>query len=169
MLILDYDSNGFLQPTVEILDIFGAKNVEAMRYSGEIWRFFTPVLLHKNLIELLANILLSCMFGSRLEPMIGNGRMAVLYVFSTFGGILLSCLTSSASVATGKLVVMGILGGTLGWFYLNWRAMANPRSAMIQVIFTSVFIFFFIIFGGADFGSLFGATITGGLTGLTTF
>lgn len=105
--------------------------------------------------------------------MIGPSRMALVIVFSTFGGVLLSCLTSSTNVASGSLAVLGILGATLGWFFLNWRAMAHERARWIQVIILSIMIFLLVAIGVSsattDFASHVGAVIYGCHTALAVF
>jgi membrane associated rhomboid family serine protease len=51
------DDTGFLAPSLDTLITFGAKYPYLMRYSYEIWRFFTPLLLHADLLHLVANLI----------------------------------------------------------------------------------------------------------------
>ena len=45
-------SNQFLGPNIEILDKFGDKNPYKMRYDYEVWRFFSPMILHAGFLHI---------------------------------------------------------------------------------------------------------------------
>jgi rhomboid protease GluP len=53
-----------------------------MRYRFEMWRFFTPLFLHGNLMHLVSNIMTQLMIGSSLEADIGGLKFFFMYMCS---------------------------------------------------------------------------------------
>ena len=78
---------------------------------GEWWRVVTAGFLHFGLLHIAMNMLLLYQLGNLLEPVVGRGRFALLYLASLVGGscgaVLLSpnALTGGASGA-----VFGLMG-----------------------------------------------------------
>ena len=61
---------------------FCEKDPYKMRYQEELWRFLTPVFVHKNLVHIVANLTFQVVLGSFLENSIGLRKFVILY-FST--------------------------------------------------------------------------------------
>ena len=53
---------------------------------GQLWRLFTPALLHSNVLHIAFNMYALYVFGTRLEPVYGHARFLMLYLLGAFGG-----------------------------------------------------------------------------------
>jgi membrane associated rhomboid family serine protease len=68
-------------------------NVEKLKgfpYQG--YRFFIPIFLHGGVIHLIMNLLSQLTLGIQIERKFGSIRIAVIYILSGIGGILLSAV-----------------------------------------------------------------------------
>ncbi len=54
--------------------------------AGQIWRLFTPALLHGGLLHIVFNMYALFSFGVSLERYFGHGRFFLLYVLGAFAG-----------------------------------------------------------------------------------
>jgi rhomboid protease GluP len=88
----------------------------------EPWRYLSAVFVHLNLVHLGLNMLSLVYLGRTLEPHVGSGRFALLYVVTGTFGFVASDLWHSFSGgpwvtagASGSL--FGLMGALVGWLY----------------------------------------------------
>mmetsp|Transcript_17548 Transcript_17548/g.24143 ORF Transcript_17548/g.24143 Transcript_17548/m.24143 type:complete len:106 (+) Transcript_17548:128-445(+) len=53
-----------LTTTSQTLDLFGDKNPYKMRYDYQVYRFFTPMLLHSSAYHLISNVIATMIIGA---------------------------------------------------------------------------------------------------------
>lgn len=108
------DVNPMIGPYPDSLSYWGGKNGYQIAVKVEIWRLFTPVLLHAGFIHLLCNIAIQLETGAFFEREWGSGLWFVIYIVSAIGSSILSCISQPDTIsvgATGALV--GLFGAKL--------------------------------------------------------
>ncbi|GAM21045.1 hypothetical protein SAMD00019534_042200 [Acytostelium subglobosum LB1] len=105
--------NPMLGPPSRSLMTLGAKFAPMMVDNLELWRHFTPIILHTGVVHLLCNLLSQVFIGLPAEMKWGTGPMAAIYITSGFGGILFGCIFNYWSISVGA---SGALFGILGAF-----------------------------------------------------
>jgi membrane associated rhomboid family serine protease len=83
----DYNSEGFLKPSLKSLDDLGAKDAYQLQKEYQMWRWVTPMLLHADMFHISVgarqyNMIMQMILGFRLEPTVGIWRTVVVYVAS---------------------------------------------------------------------------------------
>lgn len=125
---------------MDYLELYGARINELIR-AGEIWRFFTPALLHASPPHLLFNMYALFTFGSNLERHFGHGRFVLLYILGAFAGNAFSfLLMNDASFSVGaSTAVFGLIGAEGIFLYQNRKLFGEQvKSAINNVIFVIV-------------------------------
>ncbi|CAG9326657.1 unnamed protein product [Blepharisma stoltei] len=161
-----YNSNAFLKPSSESLDLFGEKNTDKMKNHYELWRFLTPVFLHANLTHLIFNMLMQVIIGFRVEATVGLWKTIIVYFGSGIGGILVSSLFSPLSLAVGaSTAIFGLTTAILAWIVLNWTSLEGNPNRINSLIWVIILIVINLVMpssstdsfghiGGALFGLL---------------
>ncbi|SRR6266540_598634 len=118
----------------------GAKNNDAIR-AGQLWRLFTPMLLHDSTFIWHIGFNMYALFalGAGLERRIGHGRFLLLYVLAGFSGNVLSFLmtlmTKGLSVGASTSI-FGLIAAEGVFLYQNRRLFGKEaRRAMGNVLF----------------------------------
>lgn len=149
----------------DILEVFGARINELIR-AGEVWRFFTPALLHASPPHLLFNMYALFTFGSSLERHFGHARFLLLYALGAFAGNAFSfLLMSDASYSVGaSTAVFGLIGAEGIFLYQNRKLFGEQvKGAINNVIFVIVMNLIIGLTPGIDMwghiGGLFGGLI----------
>jgi rhomboid protease GluP len=109
--------------------------------AGQIWRFFTPVLLHASPPHILFNMYALASFGSSLERQFGHGRFLALYILSGFAGNVLSFFfANDYSYSVGASTsVFGLVAAEGVFLYENRRLFGSQFSRAIgNIIFVVV-------------------------------
>ncbi len=96
---------------VDLPAAFGIKDNDLIR-AGELWRLFTPMLLHDNsgLLHVGFNMYFLFIVGRQVEQLYGHGRYLTLYVLSGFTGVVLSFLFSPYRAWGASGALFGLLG-----------------------------------------------------------
>jgi len=97
----------------------GAKANEAIR-AGQLWRFFTPMLLHGSILHIGFNMYALNAFGAGLERRYGHGRFLLLYILLPHGA------------STWHEILPGAIGAGLLW-ELAKKAFLSFVSTYISV------------------------------------
>ena len=117
----------------------GAKANDYIRM-GEVWRFFTPMLLHGSVLHIGFNMYALYIFGIGLERRYGHGRFLGLYILSGFAGSVFSFLFSSAYSIGASGAIFGLVSAEGVFLYHNRKLFGNQaRRAIGNVIFVVVF------------------------------
>jgi rhomboid protease GluP len=150
---------------MDYLELYGARINELIR-AGEIWRFFTPALLHASPPHLLFNMYALYAFGAGLERHFGHGRFLLLYVLGAFAGNVLSfILMSDNGYSVGaSTAVFGLIGAEGIFLYQNRKLFgAQVKGAINNVIFVIAMNMLIGLTPGIDLwghiGGLFGGLI----------
>lgn len=163
------EGNDMAGPSSTTLKVMGAKYLPCIQ-NGEIYRFFTPALLHAGILHIFTNLVSQTMIGYTCELHWGTYRMAMFYFGTAFGATLLSCVGSPGSVSVGASgAVLGIIGAYMTWILLNWRnrdLLPQPCPRMCTMV-TWLFIIFMVgvSMDGIDNFAHLGGWVTGVLIG----
>jgi rhomboid protease GluP len=130
-------SNGYGQP--DLLVMLGGK-ISPLIKAGQLWRLFTPALLHFSLIHIGANMYSLFALGPSLERFYGHKRFLILYILTAMGGNVLSFLMTSQGVSAGaSTAIFGLVGAEGIFIYRNRKLFgARSRSMLNNVIFIVV-------------------------------
>jgi len=161
-----FASNPFLGPSSQTLLIFGAKYVPLIK-SGEVYRFFTPIILHAGLLHLFMNLFVQLRYGLYLERLWGTLKFVIIYIISGFGSSLLSCLLNSDSISVGASgALSGLLGAHLINIIINWKKL-NPSFRVNMISQVLFWIFVLLVTGSTnsyiDFWGHLGGLLNGAL------
>jgi len=116
----------------------GAKANDAIR-AGQLWRFFTPMLLHGSILHIGFNMYALYIFGIGLERRYGHGRFLLLYILSGFAGTVFSFLFSSAYSIGASGAIFGLVGAEGIFLFQNRKLFGSQvRAALNNVIFVVV-------------------------------
>ena len=128
----------------------GAKANDAIR-AGQLWRFFTPMLLHGSILHIGFNMYALYIFGIGLERRYGHGRFLLLYILSSFAGSVFSFLFSSAYSIGASGAIFGLISAE-GIFLLQNRKLFGARfgRALNNVIFVVAINLFLGLSPGID-------------------
>ena len=128
----------------------GAKANDAIR-AGQLWRFFTPMLLHGSIMHIGFNMYALYIFGIGLERRYGHGRFLLLYILGGFAGSVFSFLFSSANSIGASGAIFGLIGAE-GIFLIQNRKLfgTQVRRALNNVIFVVAINLFLGLQPGID-------------------
>jgi rhomboid protease GluP len=138
----------------DLLIELGAKSNQYIR-AGQIWRFFTPMLLHDSSyglpLHIGFNMYALYIIGVGLERRFGHGRFLVLYILSGFAGSVFSFLLSSADSIGASGAIFGLIGAEGIFLYQNRKLLGSQvKRAINNVIFIVVLNLFLGLSPGID-------------------
>ncbi len=105
---------------------------------GEVWRLFTPCLLHGNLLHILFNMLWLWYLGRPIEQRIGPLRTLLLTLIAGVGPNVVQYLMSGPFFLGYSGIVMGLAG------FIWMRERVAPWEGYPLNKATVLFLFFFI-------------------------
>ncbi len=143
---------------------------------GEIWRLFTPTLLHRDFLHIIFNMSWLIYLGHQIEERIGKWRMLLLV-------LLIGIVSNTAQYLMGGPYFLGFSGVAVGFAGFIWmRQRVSPwegyplsqSTAMFLLVFILGLVFLdwlsiiFQLFGKTPFAANIANTahITGGIIGL---
>lgn len=123
----------------DLLIALGAKSNQYIR-AGQLWRFFTPMLLHDSSsglpLHIGFNMYALYIFGIGLERHFGNWRFLWLYILSGFAGSVFSFLFSSYDSIGASGAIFGLIGAEGIFLYQNRKLFGNQaKRAIGNIIF----------------------------------
>jgi rhomboid protease GluP len=145
---------------------------------GELWRLFTPMLLHGSLLHIGFNMYALFIFGPGLERHFGHARFLALYILSGFAGNVASLMFSAAPSLGSSTAIFGLLGAQGVFLYQNREMFGgSARRALNNIISIAVINLIIGLSPGIDnwghMGGLVGGTLfawfAGPLLGLEGF
>jgi rhomboid protease GluP len=135
--LLQIASDLFLGPSpvgINWLEYLGAKFNDAIR-AGQLWRFFTPMLLHGSFMHIGFNMYALYAFGTGLERRLGRRRFFLLYILSGFAGSVMSFLFTSGYSIGASGGIFGLIGAEGVFLYQNRKLFgAQAMKAMQNVV-----------------------------------
>jgi rhomboid protease GluP len=113
---------------------WGAK-VNQLIQQGQLWRFFTPMLLHGSILHIGFNMYALYAIGRQLELYYGHWRYLALYVISGFAGNVFSFIFSPNPSLGASTAVFGVLAAEGVFLYQNREMFGQyANRALTQVI-----------------------------------
>ncbi|OGO69991.1 MAG: hypothetical protein A2Z49_02800 [Chloroflexi bacterium RBG_19FT_COMBO_56_12] len=113
---------------------WGAK-VNQLIQQGQLWRFFTPMLLHGSILHIGFNMYALYAIGRPLELYYGHWRYLALYVISGFAGNVFSFIFSPNPSLGASTAVFGVLAAEGVFLYQNREMFGQyANRALTQVI-----------------------------------
>jgi rhomboid protease GluP len=134
----------------DILIQWGAKANNYIR-AGQLWRFFTPMLLHGSILHIGFNMYALYIFGIGLERRYGHGRFLLLYILSGFAGAVFSFLFSSANSIGASGAIFGLISAEGIFLFQNRKLLGNQvKRAINNVVFVVAINLFLGLQPGID-------------------
>ncbi len=132
--------------------------INANVWNGEVWRLFTAIFVHADILHIFGNMFFLLIFGLRAEDMFDIKEYILIYFLSGLsGGLLTLALWPPNTVSIGASgAIFGVLGATIVYARHSIR-----QSIMGALLFA---LFFFVINLGPDVNYL--AHLGGLATGL---
>ncbi len=129
-------------------DLFAVYGMKINEYivAGQLWRLFTPMLLHStgNLLHIGFNMYALYVMGPNLERQFGHGRFLALYILSGFAGNVVSMLFSDAPSLGASTAIFGLLAAQGVFIYQNRKVMGQRAQMVLRNIASIAFINFII-------------------------
>ena len=112
--------------------------------SGELYRLFTGIFLHGNLLHLAFNCYALYILGMQLESFMGKVKYLIIYLFSGLMGALFSMIFNNYSASIGASgAIFGIMGAIVYFGYHYRVYLGNViKSQIIPVIVLNLAIGF---------------------------
>ena len=95
---------------------------------GQIWRLFTPLLLHGSPLHIAFNMYALYSIGRSLERYYGHIRFLLLYLVAGFAGNVVSFLFTSANSLGASTAIFGIIAAE-GVFIYNNRSLFGKQQS----------------------------------------
>jgi rhomboid protease GluP len=135
---------------VDIITAYGMK-INELIAMGQIWRLFTPILLHGSIMHISFNMFALYLFGRRLERYFGHWRFLILYLASGFAGNVISMMFTDSPSLGASTAIFGLLGAQGIFIYQNRALFGNQtRQALQSIIMVAAINLFIGLYPGID-------------------
>lgn len=123
------------------LSYFTAPLFEKIK-EGEVWRAFTPALMHASFFHIVFNLILFVILGKQMENKIGSPRYLL---FILLAGIV-SNTAQYLMTGTSFLGISGVVCAMIGFIFVRQKIAAWEGYQFSSVSLSSVFIFIMLMF-----------------------
>ena len=148
----------FLQTSDPVLVAFGQDNYAVMR--GEVWRLFSAIFVHADIVHLFGNMFFLLIFGLRAEEMFDMKEYMLIYFLSGLAGGSLTLALWPDTLSVGASgAIFGMLGATI--VYVK-RAIGQ---SIITALMYAFFLFFLNVGENVNYLAHFGGLVVGLLLG----
>jgi len=120
-----------------------AKDNELIR-NGQLWRLFTPALVHGGIAHIGFNMYALLAFGTGLERTFGRGRFLLLYLLGAFAGNVMSFLFTNAVSVGASTAVFGLIGAELIFLLQNRKLFSHQFQSAIGNVLFIIFVNLFL-------------------------
>jgi rhomboid protease GluP len=110
----------------------GAKS-NTLILQGQLWRLFTPLLLHGSITHIFFNMYALISLGRGLEMYYGHKRFLLLYLISGFAGNVFSFLLTSNPSYGASTAIFGLVAAEGVFIYQNRKYFKNPRGMLVNI------------------------------------
>jgi rhomboid protease GluP len=108
--------------------------VNALIMQGQLWRLFTPMLLHASIYHIGFNMYALYAFGRGLERAYGHWRYLLLYILAGFAGNVASFWMSASPSLGASTAIFGLVAAQGVYFYQNRRIYGGQASSVLANI-----------------------------------
>jgi membrane associated rhomboid family serine protease len=157
--------------SVKSLIAFGAVSRDLVIGSGEWWRIALAPLLHASAWHLVGNCFALFFVGMRLEPMIGRGWFALIFMVSALGGVAGSLYGNPPDIPS--VGASGAITGLIGaLFVVSFHHRADPveqramRTTSLRFGIPALLPLVVASSGSVDYFAHAGGALAGGALGL---
>ena len=131
-------------PSSYTFKIMGANYLPNIK-KGQIYRYFTPIILHSGILHIFTNLASQTMICYTCEKYWGFRLMMFIYLITGFGGSILSCVATPCIESVGASgALLGIIGAYISWILLNWNnshVISQPCPQLCSMLWWMVIIF----------------------------
>jgi rhomboid protease GluP len=153
-----YLSGDVFETSDRVMLTFGQDNVAVL--NGEVWRLFTSMFVHANVVHIFGNMFFLLIFGLRAEDMFDLKEYFFIYFVSGLTGGVLTLFMGPDFISVGASgAIFGVLGATL--IYAR-RAIGQ---SIITALMYAFFLFIINIGPEVNFIDHLGGLLVGLLTG----
>lgn len=123
----------------KVFELFG--QINELILAGEVYRLFTAMWIHKNLVHLISNILFLLIFASRLEDLESRLIVILIFISSGLSGNIATLVFALIDVNLNSLGASGAIFGLLGalLYLLRGKSRAERRRMYYLIGFFFVF------------------------------
>ena len=111
--------------------MLGAK-VNELILAGQVWRLFTPMLLHGSIMHIGFNMYALYVIGSSLERHYGHWRFLLLYLLGGFTGNVISFILSPNPSIGASTAVFGLVAAEAVFIYKNRKLFGSRARGMLM-------------------------------------
>jgi rhomboid protease GluP len=164
------NSGAFMGLDIITLTKFGAARPDAVFLYNQWWRLITAGFLHGGLMHIAFNTWALMDVGAHAEEIYGQRRMVVIYILSTIGGFLASCLFTRSVSVGASAGLFGLIGAMIAFSITHKGSM---EAAMVRAFYVRWAIYgllmgllpFFRIDNAAHLGGLASGFVIAYITG----
>ena len=148
---------------IDLPAVYGLK-VNQFIADGQLWRLFTPIFLHGDIIHIGFNMYALFRIGPQMERYYGHSRFLGLYLLSGFGGNVFSFMLTDSPSLGSSTAIFGLIAAQGIFFYHN-REVFGPavRRALNSIISIAVINLLIGLSPGIDNWGHVGGLIGGAL------
>ena len=128
-------------------------------WSGEVWRLFTAIFVHADILHIFGNMFFLLIFGLRAEDMFDIREYLLIYFLSGLSGGLLTLAWPGTLSVGASGAIFGILGATLIY------ARQSIRQSIIGALIYAFFFFIINLGPNVNYLAHLGGLATGLLMG----
>lgn len=132
----------FLAPDMRSMSLMGAADAKSTKNDNQWYRIVMPALLHANLEHIAGNVTFQLIIGSGIEYGIGFWRMAILYILTEIGGVMLAITFHPESYGVGASCAgYGLIGFLGAYLFSNFSYMSRKNFWQIVWVWSISSIF----------------------------
>lgn len=136
--------------------------VNELIMQGQLWRLFTPMLLHGSILHIGFNMYALYILGPGLERFYGWKRFIAVYILAGFAGNVMSFLFSPEASLGSSTAIFGIFGAEGVFFYQNRKIFGQrAQMALREIVFFAGINLLFGLSPGIDNWGHIGGLIGG--------
>ncbi|MAT43595.1 MAG: hypothetical protein CL609_14755 [Anaerolineaceae bacterium] len=99
---------------------------------GQLWRFFTPMFVHGDILHIAFNMYALYIFGRNLEYQYGHFRFFMLYVVSAFAGNVVSFVLTPNPSLGASTAIFGLLAAQAVFIFRNKRFFGKRGQSILM-------------------------------------